>query len=98
MDSNLECGVKLLKNLIDAQNVKNYKPGIGNIMAGYNAGEGAMSYSKSIGFESYSKWEVPDNDQYYAKSNVGNTRLRYVPKGLETHKKLYAKAQSLATK
>ena len=88
--ANIECGVRKIKDLMDAQKNKNLKPGLRNIAGGYNCGEWAMSYSKDKGYENVVAWENPAN--CWSRDRKTNTRI-YVDKVMEVYNVLYKQVQ-----
>ncbi|MBI1934934.1 transglycosylase SLT domain-containing protein [Candidatus Woesearchaeota archaeon] len=76
--ANIECGIKLIRELMDVQQKNSWKPGLRNIAGGYNCGEQAMRYITSpTGQISY--WEgqgnCPHRDQ---KGNIVSYTRNYV--------------------
>ena len=81
VESNIDCGVKYIRYLVDIQAKKNLAPDLRNIAAAYNCGEKAMnSDSNHVLF-----WNNPDN--CWSKNRATNTR-DYVNKVIATYNTL----------
>ena len=76
-ESNIECGIKYIRYLMNYQKSNNLKEGIKNIIGGYNGGEGAMRYSKDPGHETETVWENKNNAGYEITRQHVNKVMEY---------------------
>ncbi len=79
--SNIDCGVKYLRYLIDIQSKRNTQPDLRNIAASYNCGEKAMDSDVTYGL----RWKNPDS--CWSQDRTTNSRI-YVNKVMNVYNAL----------
>lgn len=89
--SNVDCGVKHIRSLIDIQKNNNLKRGLKNIAAAYDCGQKALYYDTATGYENSAFWENPAN--CWSKDENTNTRA-YVSRAMNNYNGLLKQLKS----